>query len=118
MTGVRRAYVTVDLAAARYCAQVVERLYRGRELPEPIRRHVDHLAACASASESANPGPQLGHDHIGTTEAARILGCTTARVRAIAEHVLDGTKPGRDWQFDRATVIAYAAGRRPGRRCG
>lgn len=110
--------VSVDQAAAEYCAQVVERLYRGRELPPPVRRHVDQLAACASATQSADPRPQLSHDHIGTTEAARILGCTTSYVRSIAENVLDGTKFGRDWQFERATVIAYAAGRRPGRRCG
>jgi len=53
-----------------------------------------------------------------TTEAARILGVTERRIRAMCKaKVLKARKLGRDWSIQ-ADSVEQAKGRKPGRKAG
>lgn len=55
-------------------------------------------------------------DRITTAEAAKLLGVTTTRIRALLdERLLTGKRFGRDWQVDRASVMARKAAKRRGK---
>lgn len=100
----------MDIGAARYCARITASLYRGREIPERIRAHLDWLSSDHGTESSARE-PHSNHDDldlIGVATAARILGVSQRYVRRIHAD-LDGVRiDGRFWIFDRAAVVAYA----------
>lgn len=91
---------------------VLRRRHTGQPIPERVRALLSYVSA--RGHQTRSEAAQSDHDeadHIGTTEAATILGCTTRTVTRIASD-LDGRKVGRDWIFDRLAVIEYAAGKR------
>lgn len=108
----------IDIAAARHCAQIVARLYRGRDMPERLRRHIAELSSEVGTG-SAAPQSHSKHDDldlIGVATAASILGVSRRYVRRIAAD-LDGQRiDGRTWVFDRQVVAAYASARTVGRQ--
>ena len=105
----------MDLGAARYCARMTASLYRGREIPERLRRHLTSLMS-EPGPEPAVQQQQSTHDLIGIAAAARILGVTQRHVRRIAAD-LDGVRiDGRFWIFDRQVVVAYASAKAAARQ--
>ncbi len=90
---------------------ILKRQRTGQPIPDRVRSLLSYVSAYRH--ESRTETAQLTHDeedHIGTTEAANILGCTTRTITRIA-HDLDGQKVGRDWIFQRCNVIEYAKGK-------
>lgn len=90
---------------------VLRRQQLGQQIPDRVRSLLYYMSA--RGHQSCTDTAQLTHDeadNIGTTEAAKILGCTTRTISRIASD-LDGTKIGRDWIFPRRSVIDYAEGR-------
>ena len=67
-------------------------------------------AASDRGTENIPRQQQLNDEHIDTTTAARILGCSTRWVRAIASD-LDGQQVGGQWIFPRTVVAEYAEAR-------
>lgn len=105
----------MDIGAARYCARVTASLYRGRPVPERLRRHITSLMS-DNGPETQAPQEQSTYEPIGIGTAARILGVTQRHVRRIAAD-LDGTRiDGRFWIFDREVVEAYARAKAAGRQ--
>lgn len=90
---------------------VLRRQQTGQPIPERVRALLSYMSSRGHgiATQTAESHHDKA-DHIGTTEAAKILGCTTRTVTRIAAD-LDGHKAGRDWIFQRRNVIEYAAGR-------
>ena len=84
--------------------------------PEVLRllRRLE-LERSVGGSESDGGVEEFEAELIGTEEAAHILGCTTRNVRLLARD-LDGHKCGREWIFQRQTVIDYEEARRHGRQ--
>ncbi|NTY58674.1 hypothetical protein [Mycolicibacterium sphagni] len=109
--------MTFDLAAARHCAQIVARLYRGRDVPERIRRHLESLMDGSEAGTEPEAGqPESRHDLIGAATAAKLLDCSTRYVTRIAND-LDGVQvDGGVWVFNRATVTEYVLAKNEGRQ--
>lgn len=107
----------VDMGAARHCAQLVEQLYKGREIPLRLRRHIEALnTGSAGGTEPEAPQGESSHDLIGTATAAELLSCSTSYVRRIAPD-LDGVQvDGGPWVFSRAAVRAYALAKDEGKR--
>lgn len=101
----------IDLTEALRCARLAIRLYQGRPVPPRLAQHLNHLETLTAGSVPATDsvaGQTESEELIGTTEAARILGCSTSYVRRIHTD-LDGrqiTKHG--WLFDRSKVEQYA----------
>ncbi len=90
---------------------VLQRQRAGQPIPDRVRALLAYVSA--RGHELLSETAQLKNDeadHIGTTEAAQILGCTTRTITRIATD-LDGHKTGRDWNFIRRNVIEYAQGR-------
>lgn len=90
---------------------VLQRKRTGQPIPDRVRSLLSYVSARGHVIETDTE--QLKNDeadHIGTTEAAQILGCTTRTITRIATD-LDGRKTGRDWNFIRRNVIEYAQGR-------
>lgn len=105
------------LRGARYCAGELIRYRRrnGQPIPEWLRRLdvrldaeiQDHMSATGHMCGNADPDSEL----VGSVEVAAILRCSTRHVRRLAAD-LDGRRAGREWIFDRATVMEYAAARK------
>lgn len=99
--------VSIDIAAARHCAQLTARLYRGRDMPERLRRHIAALMSDIGPDRQAQQ-QQSTYEPIGIAAAARILKCTPRHARRIAAD-LDGVRiDGNVWVFHRDAVVAYA----------
>lgn len=106
--------VILDEHQAAACAYWVrEATSRRRLRGEPVREAaVTALLAAlgttapGTGTVSATAQSGAGDDLIGTAEAARILGCSTRRVRQITTD-LDARRVGGGWTFHRAHVIAY-----------
>ncbi|WP_241471653.1 helix-turn-helix domain-containing protein [Mycolicibacterium neoaurum] len=80
----------------------------GQQIPEKVRALLWYVSARGHVNDLDATQLKNGEaDHIGTTEAALILGCTPRTVTRIASD-LDGHKHGRDWTFKRRNVIEYA----------
>ncbi|MDQ1306113.1 MAG: hypothetical protein QG671_1945 [Actinomycetota bacterium] len=108
--------MSIDIAAARHCAQLAASLYRGRELPDRLRRHIAELGSEVGTGSAAAQPHSKHDDLIGVATAASILGVSQRYVRRIAAD-LDGTRiDGRTWVFDRQVVAAYASARTVGRQ--
>lgn len=103
-----------DIAAARYCAQVVEQLYKGKCIPAPIRHHIEALKSdSVHGSKTVAAQRELDYGNIIDTEAAaEILDCTTRYIRDIAADRLGGQRIAGRWMFSERVVRLYAASRR------
>lgn len=102
----------IDLAAARYCAQLTAQLYAGRPIPGPIRRHIEQLLSGSVDGTECVAGQQEStHEtFIDTAAAAQILGCSTRYVRKISRS-LDGDRIAGRWVFRESAVRDYTEGR-------
>ena len=94
---------------------VTEMVLRRQQTGQPIPERVRGLLAYVSSRGHGNSTPRAESrhgeaDHIGTPEAARILGCSPRTITRIATD-LDGERVGRDWIFDRRNVVDYAEGK-------
>lgn len=109
--------MTVDLEAARRCANIAFGHFKHARAPFPewFRRHLlelaDNTEGSARGTESTSHERELAYEKelIGSAEAARIIGCSGGYVRRLARTgSLDAVRSGRDWRFDPAEVIDYA----------
>ncbi|OPX17034.1 helix-turn-helix domain-containing protein [Gordonia sp. i37] len=80
----------------------------GQPVPASARTLRQRLTAVAATGRTPEPAraPSKPAEQIDTTEAARLLGCSTRHVRRLAAD-LDGTRLGQQWIFPRHTVIDY-----------
>lgn len=84
---------------------VRRRQLTGQPIPEQVRRLLTEVSAHGTSQREATT--ESTPDLIDTAEAARILRCSTRRIRRIATD-LDGEQVAGRWIFHRATVTEYA----------
>lgn len=109
---------SIDVAEALACARCRLELLRQsgiRPSPNLIAhyRQLELLVATGSAGATEPVAPQEESELIGTTEAAQILGCSTAYVRRpdVARSLGGRRITGNSWIFDLHEVETYAAQR-------
>ncbi len=109
-----------EVEAALYCVAdtITRRKLAGRNTPTEVvalyrlladtSRHA--ASSAAGTGKCCREGP-LNDEHIDSTAAASILGCSARRVRTIATD-LDGQRVGTQWVFPRSAVLSYAEAKR------
>lgn len=99
-----------ETACAVYVFAEFERRRRiaGQPVPAVARTLRQRLTAVSATGRTPEPAgaPSKPAEQIDTTEAARLLGCSTRHVRRLAAD-LDGRRLGQQWIFPRHTVIDY-----------
>lgn len=110
-----------ETEAALYCCNELIDRRRRAGVPVPawmiqLARRLDLTSALSSTGHESGGGSEsLNSDlHVGSREAAAILGLSTRTVRRLAPD-LDGQIIGGRMVFKRSTVVEYAEGRRDGR---
>ncbi|MGV9795558.1 helix-turn-helix domain-containing protein [Gordonia sp. NPDC003422] len=107
---------TLDTAQTKVALWVLAEFKRrrrivGQPIPAAVADLHTHLlmSACGPSPEPARAQSKPA-EQVDTLQAADLLGITPRHVRRLARD-LDGQRIGRQWVFNRTTVIDYAQGR-------
>lgn len=110
--------------AALYCVGelIHYRAKMGLPVPQWMQQLSQKLRLTSAMSGSAHEfdsgsaplAAEPEQSHVGSREAAKLLGLSEAQVRRLASD-LDGEKVGRAWVFRLSTVLEYAEERDSGR---
>lgn len=98
--------MSIDLAAALRCARIAAACSQPY-VPQWMLDHLARLEWLSAGCDSETRLADAASDWIGATEAADIIGCSTAYVRRIAT-TLDGHRVGNRWLFNREDIKDYA----------